>query len=140
MRKLAAAVSLAFVVSLGACADTPTAAPLAAAVGTYTLKTVDGTALPFAYLEAPGWKDEIISGTVELRADGRFRDQSVYRRTRDGAATEHTITLSGIWSPRDNLIRFLPMGEVGSGRPYAMRLEGTRLILVEVGLTSVFER
>ena len=143
MRLLAVAslASLAMVLSLGACAETPTSAPLLAeASGTYALKTVDGSALPFVYLEVPGWRDEIVSGSVELRADGRFRDESLYRRTREGVSTMETVTLTGIWSPRGDLIRFLPTGEVGPGRPYTMRLQGTRLTLVEVGLTSVFER
>lgn len=143
MRALPAAASLSLIVSaltLGACTETLPSAPLADAVGTYTLKTVDGSALPFVYLEVSGWRDEIVGGTVELRPDGRFRDESLYRRTREGVTTMHTIALTGTWSRRGDLIRFLPTGDVGNGRPYAMRLEGTRLTLVEVGLTSVFER
>lgn len=139
MRILAAA-SLTLMLCLGACTETPTSAPLADAVGMYTLKTVDGSPLPFAYLEAPGLKDEIVSGTVELRADGRFRDESVYRQTREAVTTMQTVALTGTWSRRDDLIRFLPTGEVGSGRPYTMRFDGTRLTLIEVGLTNVFER
>ena len=137
------AVSLSLILSilsLGACTETPTSAPNAEAAGTYTLKSVGGSPLPFVYLEAAGLKDEIVSGTVELRADGRFRDESIYRRTREGVATTATVALTGTWSRRDDLIRFLPTGEVGAGRLYTMRLDGTRLTLVEVGLTSVFER
>jgi len=122
------------------CTEAPTSAPRAAAAGTYTLKTVDGSPLPFVYLEVPGWKDEILSGSVELRADGRFRDESIYRRTREGVTTTHTIALTGTWSRRGDLIRFLPTGDVSAGRLYTMRFEGTRLTLVEVGRTSVFER
>ncbi len=143
MRARTAAASLSLIlstVSVGACTETPPSAPLADAVGTYTLKTVDGSALPFVYLELPGWRDEIVSGTVELRADGRFRDESIYRRTREGVTTTQTVTLTGSWSRRDDLIRFLPTGEVSANRPYTMRFEGTRLTIVEVGLTSVFER
>ena len=141
MRALAAASTLLLsILSLGACTDTPLSAPSAEAAGTYTLKSVGGSALPFVYLETLGWKDEIVSGTVELRADGGYRDESVYRRTREGVTTTQRVTLTGSWSRRDDLIRFLPTGEVGSGRPYAMRFDGTRLTLFEVGLTSVFER
>lgn len=143
MRALTAAASLSLILSavtLGACTATPPTAPLAEAVGIYALKTVGGSALPFVYLEAPGWRDEIVSGTVELRSDGQFRDESTYRRTREGVTTTQTVTLTGTWSRRDDLIRFLPMGDVGTGRLYTMRFEGTRLTLVEVGLTSVFER
>ena len=143
MRALTAAVSLSLIMSaltLGACTETLPSTPLAEAAGTYALKTVDGSALPFVYLEAPGWRDEIVGGTVELRPDGQFRDESLYRRTREGVTTMQTVALTGTWSPRGDLIRFLPTGAVGNGRPYAMRLEGTRLLLVEVGLTSVFER
>jgi hypothetical protein len=138
-----AAASLSLVLSafaLGACTATPPSAPLADAVGTYTLKTVGGSTLPFVYLDAPGWRDEIVSGTVELRADGQFRDESFYRRTREGVTTMQTVTLTGSWSRRGDLIRFLPTGEVGNGRLYTMQFEGTRLTFVEVGLTSVFER
>jgi hypothetical protein len=38
------------------------------------------------------------------------------------------------------LIRFLPTGEVATGRLYTMNFEGARLTLVEVGRTIVFER
>jgi hypothetical protein len=140
MRTLA--TSLALILSVAGCGEAPPVAPLAgdAAAGTYTLKTVDGSALPFVYLEAPGWKDEITSGIVELRADGRFRDESLYRRTRAGATTMVTITVTGAWARRDDVITFRATGDVGPGRLYTMRLDGGRLILVEVGLTSVFER
>jgi len=139
MRTLAA--SLALSLFLTACTDRPPLEPLAAtAVGTYTLKTVDGSALPFTYLEAPGWRDEIISGRVELYGDGRFRDESLYRRTRNGVATPSTVAVVGRWARRDDVISFLPSGGDGPGRHYTMRLEGSRLTLIEVGLTSVFER
>ncbi len=143
MRARIAAASLSLMLSalaVDACTATPPSAPLAEAAGTYALKTVGGSALPFVYLEAPGWRDEIVGGTVDLHSDGRFRDESLYRRTREGVTTTHTVALTGTWSRRGELIRFLPTGDVGNGRPYAMRLEGTRLTLVEVGLTSVFER
>lgn len=134
------ASSLALILSLAACAEGHLLEPRAAsAVGTYTLKTVDGSALPFAYLEAPGWKDEIMGGTVELRADGRFRDESLYRRTRAGAVSTSTVVVTGTWARRDDVITFRPSGAVGPGRLYTMRLDRSRLILVEVGLTNVFE-
>jgi hypothetical protein len=142
MRARTVAASLALilsVLSLGACTETPSA-PLDDAAGTYTLKTVDGSALPFVYLDLSGWRDEIVSGVVELRVDGNFRDESIYRRTREGVTTMQTVTLTGTWSRRDDLIRFLPTGEVATGRLYTMRFEGTRLTLVEVGRTIVFER
>lgn len=132
----------ALILAAGACSEAPPAAPLAAAAaaGTYTLKTVDGSPPPFVYLEAPGLKDEIMSGIVELRADGRFRDESLYRRTRDGATTMVTIALTGTWARQDDVITFRPVGDLGPGRLYTMRLDGGRLILVDVGLTSVYER
>jgi hypothetical protein len=141
MRTLVA--SLTLMLTLAACSTDEPLAPLAAeAAATYTLMMVDGSALPVVYREAPAWTDEIVSGTVELRADGRFTDRSLYRRTRDGATTTTTltVTVTGRWARRDHVVTFRPAGDVGPGRLYTMRLEGTRLILVDAGLTSVFER
>jgi hypothetical protein len=133
--------TLTLMLTLAACSTDEPLAPLAAEVAaTYTLKTVDGSALPVVYREAPGWTDEIMSGTVELRADGRFTDRSLYRRTRDGATTTVTVTVTGRWARRDDVVTLRPAGDVGPGRLYTMRVEGARLILVDAGLTSVFER
>jgi hypothetical protein len=139
MRTLA--TLLALIPSFAACSEHQPLAPATAeAAATYTLKSVDGSQLPFVYLDVPRWKDEIMSGTVELRTDGRFRDESLYRRTRDGATFTVTVAVTGTWARRDDVITFRPTGDVGPGRLYAMRLEASRLILVEAGLTSVFER
>ncbi len=85
MRKLAA---LTLLVALGACADhAPTEPLLAEAAGTYTLRSIDGSPLPFAYLETAEWKDEVMSGYVTLGANGRFRDETLYRRTRSATVS-----------------------------------------------------
>jgi hypothetical protein len=123
-----------------ACADAMPVAPLADAAGVYTLKSIDGAGLPFAYLEAAGYKDEVVNGTVTLSADGRFRDETLYRRTRGGEVTLSTVALEGTWSLRKNVVTFSPEARATPGRVYTMRLSGNRLTLVEVGLTSVFER
>ena len=137
MRKLALA---ALVLSLGACTDRGVTEVLSTAVGAYTLRTVDGSAPPFLYLEATGYKDEILSGTVALNAGGRFTDETLHRRTRGDVVTTSVLAVHGTWSVRSGVVRFLPSPGSGSGRPYTMRLDGTRLTLVEAGVTSVFER
>jgi hypothetical protein len=137
MRKLA---SLALFLFVGACGDNLPVAPLSDAAGTYTLRSVDGSPLPFVYLAAAGYKDEIMSGTVTLSADGRFRDETLYRRTRDGVVSLSTVALEGTWSLRGDFVTFNPEARATPGRAYTMRLSGPRLTLVEVGLTSIFER
>ncbi|MFN2564507.1 MAG: hypothetical protein ABR499_05780 [Gemmatimonadaceae bacterium] len=137
MRKLA---SVALFLFVSACADNLPLAPLSDAAGTYTLRSVDGSPLPFVYLEAVGYKDEIMSGTVALSADGRFRDETLYRRTRDGVVLLSTVALEGTWSLRGDVVTFSPEARATPGRVYTMRRGGTRLTLVELGLTSIFER
>ena len=92
------------------------------------------------FIETPGYKDEILGGSVTLRDDGRYTDETLYRETRGEVVTQRTITLRGWWFQRGDALRFEPDRGVGRPRPYVMRVDGTRLTLVDIGVTSVFER
>ena len=52
--------------------------------GTYELRTVNGSALPFTLLDNPVQKVEIIRGSIVVRADGTFTDGLEYRVTPAG--------------------------------------------------------
>jgi hypothetical protein len=68
-------------VPLAAC-DDPTGSVPAAAVGTYSLSSVNGLAVPARVTDTPDLKVDILSGTLLVRANGS------YRETRESLVTE----------------------------------------------------
>ena len=78
--------------------------------GTYTLRTIDGDALPFTLFTAAqnaGTKREVTSGSVTLRADGTYSDRFDFRDTNQtGDETDQFDATDGTWARTGNTITF----------------------------------
>jgi hypothetical protein len=87
-------------VPLAAC-DDPAGSVPAAAVGTYSLSSVNGLTLPARITDTPDLKVDILSGTLLVQANGSYRETRESRVTEpDGprpasSFTEGTLNVSG---------------------------------------------
>ena len=72
---------------LSASCWTPTEPPAPAHVGAYHLRSVDGHGLPFSIVETDSVTIQIQGRTMELQADGTFRDEVVLKVTAPRVST-----------------------------------------------------
>jgi hypothetical protein len=94
LRGMIAAVAL-----VAACGgDAPTSTE-ASVVGTYTLRTANGAAVP-ALLEEQPVRLEVLAGTLTLAADRTFTNEQQIRSTENGVATTRAINLAGTYTVR----------------------------------------
>jgi len=66
-------------------------------VGSYSISTVNGKALPSAIYDVPNFKYEVMSGTLQLTADGKFFSAVRYRQTIPDNVSNFLDTTFGTW-------------------------------------------
>jgi hypothetical protein len=107
--------------SLGACNDTLASTGADAAVGVYTLQTIDGQSLPVIVDQQGNDIAEITQGTVTLDADGSFADVTELSITQSGVVSTETDAAVGAWALSGRTVQFVPND--GSG-VYEMTWDG----------------
>ena len=85
---------LALLLPLAACEDDATG-PVDDALGTYTLQTIAGNALPATVFEIGPDRLEVTAGQVALNANNAFTTSLTFRETEGGVVTTNTETASG---------------------------------------------
>jgi len=118
------------VIALAACNDATS--PNGSAIGTYTLRTVNGSTLPYTFSDG----SVLLSDQLVLDSDGSYIDQAHFSNRSD-------LVEQGFWSINNNLITF---NDETDAINYAASLSGT--ILTETfnnggssgSVTEVFER
>ncbi len=101
-------------------------------VGDYTLRTVNGFALPYAILKSSSVTLEITDETFSLYANGAFFDVTHYRRTQTPTVDFPADTLRGTFTVRGQTANFTTStGTVFSGTIGAsdFSVEGSSTIL-----------
>ena len=105
MRRLFPGILLA--AALLACsADNITSDDLAPYAGDYTLRTVNGFALPYAILRTTAVVLEITDETFSLSANGTFIDVTHYRRNQNPTIDFPVDTLRGTFTVRGQTANF----------------------------------
>ena len=122
MRKLG---MLVLALGLAACANDSTA-PSTSVDGTYTLKTVNGTTLPYTFSNGL----QLVSEQVVLTTDGSFTDRSQY-------SNGQTSIDSGYWTNLNGAITFQ---DITAGITYSGSLSGTVLTALPSGFTETFQK
>ena len=117
MRRFAVLLALAAVVSCGG--DSPTS-PSVNVSGTYTLRTVNGTSMPYTYPQDVYDRFEILSDVRVLSDSGTFTDTYTNRQTLNGEATTFTRISVGTYTVSGGEISFnhtsgRETGSVGTG-------------------------
>jgi len=118
-------------IALAACNDATS--PNGSAVGTYSLRTINGSNLPYTFSDGA----VLVSDQLVLNAKGRYTDQANF-------SNAGSIVENGFWSINNNLITF---DDQSDGINYTASLSGT--VLTETfnnsgigsgSVTEVFER
>jgi hypothetical protein len=128
MRRLAL---LAAVIALAACNNDSTS-PNGQVTGTYSLRTVNGNALPYTFSDG----SVLVSDRLSLNNDGTYFDVATFSNA--GNATEQ-----GLWSINNNLINFNDQTDAFS---YSGSLSGSVLTETFPGtrgsgsITEVYQR
>ena len=114
MRRLVQLAACVVVVACGGDGKQPVGPPAISRAGTYSLRTVDGHALPYAYPNAPG--TELTAEALTLNGDNSFSARTDQRYT-DANGQVHTgfVTSSGTYtvSGSDLTLRFSSGEAVG---------------------------
>ena len=94
MRRFIGLMLLALVFAVG-CSDDDGSGPNATIEGTYTLRTVNGAAVPYVVVQAPGLKVELVSVVWTLQQGGTFTEVATMRFTDETGVNTDVQTTTG---------------------------------------------
>src|SRR5215217_5217277 len=100
MRRLTALLLVfAASVTFAACGGDSSTSPASTSVaGTYTLRTVNGSALPFTLIQLGADKFEITADAVTLTEGGTWTESGTTRLTESGKVTTSSVSDAGTYS------------------------------------------
>lgn len=106
-------------------------------VGTYTLQSVSGLALPVVLADDEEGRLELVSGSVVLNADMSFTDATTLRNTLGEDVTTETEVATGTYSRSGSTVTFQPT----EGGNYSMTWDGENTLTQNfLGLILVYVR
>lgn len=105
--------------------------------GTYTLRTVNGSSLPFTVSGSGTTKSEIVADTIFLYEGFTFAEQGHYRNTVNGTATAQLVTDRGSFGLLGNSISFFS-ADGSPVRTYV--IDASTMHVVKPGLTLDFKK
>ena len=117
-----------------------TGTPTTGTTGLYTLRTVNGDAVPTTIYEDPefGEKEEILSGSVNLKTGSEFVAIFRFRDTYDGMSETYSDTLLGTWSKSGTTISFTD--DFGDSFDGTLTTAGLTIDDPDFGVTLVFKK
>lgn len=134
MRKLLALVALAAVAACGGDAST---SPISATVGgSYSLRTINGTAVPFIVAQVGADKVEITDDIVILNDGGTWTESGHTRTTQNGQVSTQSFVDAGTFTRTGTAIT-LVSSSTGS---MSGSLNGGTLTVTDQGLVAVYQR
>ena len=133
MRRFVALLAFA---ALAACGGDSSTSP-ASVTGSYTLRTVNGTPLPYTLIQLGNFKYEITSDVITLNDGGTFTESGADRTTEeDGTVTTSTITDAGTYTLAGTAIT---LNSPDSGSINGSVSDGT-LTLTGEGVVAVYSK
>ena len=133
MRKFVAAIFLAAFVACGGDSSTN---PSASIAGTYTLRTVNGSALPFTVYSDVTTKIEVTDDAITLNDGGTFTESGHTRTTTNGRVTTESIVDAGTYVRNGTAITL----KGADGTPTPGSLNGSSLTLTDTGISAVYSK
>ena len=135
MRRLAVTLGAALSLALAGCSDST--GPRAGLAGTYTLRTVNGQALPAVVSSF----STLTAGQVRLNGDGTFSASHTSRQTTPGGTTTVTQNITGTYtrSGNDLMLSFTDPDSGGSAFVDAS-WDGGRQLTVNDGFAAYVYR
>lgn len=137
MRRL---IALLLTVGLVGCGSDATS-PSASIAGTWSLKTVNGAALPFVILASGTDKEEIVSDVFTLTANGAshgaFTQLSTYRLTQNGQVTSQSIPDAGTYTLNGSAVT---LQFTSDGSSVTGSWSGNTITVGQSGVVGVYQR
>lgn len=134
----AAFLALAFACTLLACSGTSSSSRTAPSfAGRWTLRTVNGTSLPFTTTQSATTQTSIASDVIGASQSGSFTDTMTVVTTENGQVTTTPIARSGIWVLEGATVTFTFFD---NGLSTAASFDGTTLTVSASGKTYVYRR
>lgn len=125
-------------VVMAACgSDSPTQPTPASVVGTWNLKTVDGSALPYLVAQEDFDALELLSDVLTVAANGTFRQLSQIRVTQDAQASMESVPDSGSYAMNGTAVTFTYESDASAR---IASLAGNTLTFSEAGFTLVYKK
>ena len=138
MRRLVARLlGFGALVTLAACAsDSSTNTGPASVAGTYTLRTINGSPLPYTLFDFGGDKYEITAGAITLGAGGTWTQSGADRMTEGASVVTSTFTATGTYTLAGNVITLVSPGTgIVTGS-----VDSGRMSLTQDGVIEVFTK
>lgn len=105
--------------------------------GTYTLRTVNGSSLPFTVSGSGTTKSEILADTIFLYEGFTFAESAHYRNTVNGTVTSQIVTDRGSFGLLGNSASFISV----DGSPVKTYvIDASVMHVVKPGLTMDFKK
>jgi hypothetical protein len=95
MRATIALVAVGFV---AACVHHSSVSPACSPVGTWTLRSINGAALPFTLAQSGGYTAEMVLVALDVGSDGRFTITSHKREKLNGLVSDETSPDAGTYA------------------------------------------
>jgi hypothetical protein len=128
---------IAFVLTFVVACDSGKVIGTSSVTGTYTLRTINGSSLPYTLPGGGTTKTEILDDVLNLYQGNTYAESGHSRVTVNGQVTDQTISEAGSYSVFGTSITFTS----GDGRRTRLsNADSESIIFVEAGVTSVFKK
>ena len=142
LARLAATLTLVF--SVAACGDDSDPGAPSSITGTYSLRRIDNEPVPVTLVDIPGYKLEMLSGSLAINSGNSFTGATTSRETIDGEVqAPETFTCTGSYTRSGNTLTFSEpeTGQDCEGGSYTGTISGTTItIAFEEGFTATFTK
>ena len=124
--------------ALGACGSDASTSPNSDAIeGTYSLRTVNGSALPFTIQSGPN-SVTLTTDVITIASNGAWTESIVYRQTINGDTTNGTDADGGTWVRAGSSVTL--QSSVNGGTAYSGAYSNGSLTFSDGGVVVVFSR
>jgi hypothetical protein len=123
--------------ALAACGSDSSTAPAPTIAGTWTLQTINGSALPFTIAQTATSKIEVLSDVITISGTGSFTQTTSLRSTTSGVATTQSVADAGTYVVNGSAVtlRFNSDGSTGTGS-----WSGDTITTTDGGFALVYKR
>lgn len=129
-------LALTLAILFSACSDDSTGPSVNTAfAGTYTLRTINGAALPFVLQDSPV-KVEVLNDAINLDADGTYASQVSFRVTSVDGVTNEVLDETGRWSVANGTVMFEPLGSMS----YGATIGNGKITFLSANFTAIYEK
>jgi hypothetical protein len=135
MRKLIAL--LAFVAAAGCGSDSPTNPASASISGTFSLHTINGSALPYTF-QSGTTSVTITSDVITVADGGTWSEVGNFTVTQNGASTPQTFSDGGSWTRAGTSVSFFSTAQ--NATSYAGTFTGSGFDLSDSSFTYSFTK